>query len=94
MTMIAKVMGGGTLVGGRAMIEGPGAPTVKAEGFVVSVMGDSVLSHGEGAHAKATIATASTSVRAGPTNMGVVRTGDIATCADPVESISTIRVGA
>ena len=92
MSMIAKVMGGGTLVGGRAMIEGPGAPTVMAEGFVVSVMNDMVASHGEGAHAKATIVTSSKTVFA--MGRGVVRMGDVATCGDPVISASTVLVGA
>ncbi len=91
MTMIAKLGGAGTLVGG-APILGPGAPTVMAEGFVVSVMNDIVASHGEGAHAKATIVTSSKTVFA--MGRGVVRMGDVASCADPVKSVSTVFVGA
>jgi uncharacterized Zn-binding protein involved in type VI secretion len=89
--MIAKLKGGGTLVGGRATIIGPGAPNVIAEGLPVSCMGDAVTPHGEAAHAKATIATSSKSVFA--MGRGVVRMGDVATCGDPVKSVSTVFVG-
>ncbi len=91
MSMIAKLKGGGTLVGGKAPIIGPGAPTVFAESLVVSTLGDLVVPHGESPHAKATIIEGSTSVFA----MGkpVVRMGDKATCGDVVVSKSTVFVG-
>ena len=89
--MIAKIQGGGTLVGGRAKIEGPGAPTVIAEGVVVSCIKDIVMPHGEPPHATATVATGSATVIA--MGRGVVRSGDVATCGDPVVSASTVIVG-
>ena len=92
MTMIAKLGGNGTLVGGRAPIIGPGAPTVIAEGAPVSCLGDEVTPHGEPPHAKATVSSSSTSVIA--MGRGVVRKGDVATCGDPVMSASTVFVGA
>ena len=91
MTMIAKLNGGGTLVGGKAPIIGPGAPTVIAEGSPVSTISDNVASHGEPPHAKATIATSSKSVFA--MGRGVVRMGDVASCGDLVKSVSTVFVG-
>lgn len=88
---IAKLGGGGTLVGGRAPIIGPGAPTVIAEGLPVSCLGDNVTSHGEPPHTKAVIIAGSVTVFA----MGrpVVRNGDPASCGDLVVSASTIIVG-
>jgi uncharacterized Zn-binding protein involved in type VI secretion len=88
---IAKIGGNGTLVGGRAPITGPGAPTVKAEGSTVSVMGDAVQSHGEPPHASAVVLESSKTVFA--MGRGVVRNSDIATCGDPVKSVSTVIVG-
>ena len=87
--MLAKVGGGGTLVGGKAPIIGPGAPTVISEGFVTSVMGDQVAPHGESPHTKATIIAASTVVAMGKP---VAKMGDLATCGDTVMSASTIFV--
>ena len=78
-------------MGGRATIIGPGAPNVIAEGLPVSCKGDDVTPHGEAAHAKATIATSSKSVIA--MGRGVVRMGDVASCGDPVKSVSTVFVG-
>ena len=92
MTMIAKLNGGGTLVGGKAPIIGPGAPMVIAEGLPVSCLGDIVTPHGEPPHSKATIATSSKSVIA--MGRGVVRMGDVASCGDLVKSVSTVFVGA
>ena len=88
---VAKVGGGGTLVGGRAVILGPGAPTVLAETFPVSTMFDDVAPHGEPPHAKALIINGSATVFA----MGrpVVRNGDPASCGDTVQSGSTVIVG-
>ncbi len=79
-------------MGGRATIIGPGAPSVIAEGLPVSCMGDNVTPHGESPHAKATIVTSSKSVFA--MGRGVVRMGDVASCGDPVKSVSTVFVGA
>ena len=91
MSMIAKLGGGGTLVGGKAPIIGPGAPTVIAEGLPVSTMFDDVTPHGEPPHAKAIIVGGSSTVFA----MGrpVVRMGDAASCGDVVVSASTVFVG-
>ena len=91
MTAIAKLGGNGTLVGGKAPIIGPGAPTVIAEGAPVSCKGDEVTPHGEPPHAKATVIQSSITVKA--MGRGVVRNGDIATCGDPVISASTVLVG-
>lgn len=92
MAMVAKLGGGGTLVGGRAPIIGPGAPTVIAEGLPVSVLGDDVTPHGEPPHAKARIIMSSFTVFAN--GRGVVRQGDLASCGDTVISQSTVFVGA
>ena len=88
---VAKLGGGGTLVGGKAPIIGPGAPTVIAEGLPVSTMFDDVTPHGEPPHAKAVIINGSATVFA----MGrpVVRNGDPASCGDVVVSASTVIVG-
>ena len=91
MAMIAKLGGGGTLVGGRAPIIGPGAPTVIAEGLPISCLGDQVTPHGEPPHSKATIVKSSATVIA--MGRGVVRMGDIASCGDTVVSSSTVFVG-
>ena len=89
--MIAKLGGGGTLVGGKAPIIGPGAPLVIAEGLPVSCLGDAVMPHGEPPHTKAIIVTSSVTVIA--MGRGVVRMGDIASCGDTVISASTVFVG-
>ena len=89
--MIAKLGGGGTLVGGRAPIIGPGAPTVIAEGLPISCLGDQVTPHGEPPHSKATIIKSSVTVIA--MGRGVVRMGDLASCGDTVVSASTVLVG-
>ena len=88
---VAKLGGAGTLVGGKAPILGPGAPTVLAEGSVVSTIFDDVAPHGEPPHAKAVIINGSATVFA----MGrpVVRNGDPASCGDTVISASTVIVG-
>ena len=88
---IAKIGGAGTLVGGKAPILGPGAPTVIADGAPVSTMFDDVAPHGEPPHAKALIINGSATVIAG--GRPVVRNGDPASCGDTVQSISMIIVG-
>jgi uncharacterized Zn-binding protein involved in type VI secretion len=88
---VAKLGGGGTLVGGKAPIIGPGAPLVIAEGFPVSCLADEVTPHGEPPHSKATITQSSINVIA--MGRGVVRNGDLASCGDPVISASTVIVG-
>ncbi len=92
MTMIAKLGGAGTLVGGVAPIIGPGAPTVIAEGSPVSTISDNVASHGEPPHAKSVIISSSVTVLA--MGRGVVRMGDLASCGHQVISSSTVFVGA
>ena len=79
MPAVAKV--GVSTVGG-GLITGPGAPTVKVNGATVSVLGDSVASHGSGPHVAATIITASGNVNA--EGKGVVRDGDLASCGHTV----------
>ena len=86
---IAKLNSPTTLVGGKGLILGPGAPTVFAEGFVVSTLGDQVAPHGEPPHTKATVIGASTVIAMG---RPVVKNGDVATCGDTVISASTILV--
>jgi uncharacterized Zn-binding protein involved in type VI secretion len=88
---IAKLGGAGTLVGGRAPITSPGAPTVIADGAPVSCLGDLVASHGEPPHAKAVIVESSKTVIA--MGRGVVRNGDKASCGDTVVSASLVIVG-
>ena len=90
--MIAKLGGVGTLAGGVAPITGPGAPTVIAEGALVSTLSDIVAPHGEPPHAKSVIISSSTTVFA--MGRGVVRMGDVASCGHPVISQSTVFVGA
>jgi uncharacterized Zn-binding protein involved in type VI secretion len=92
MRPVAKLGGGGTLVGGKAPIIGPGAPTVLAEGMPMSCLGDQVSPHGEPPHTKATIVQSSFTVIA--MGRGVVRMGDIASCGDVVISASTVLIGA
>ena len=91
MSMVAKLGGAGTLVGGKGPIIGPGAPLVLAEGAPVSCLGDIVAPHGEPPHTKAVIISSSFTVIA----MGrpVVRMGDMASCGDVVISGSTVFVG-
>jgi len=63
------------------IITGPGYPRVLLGGAdPLSVIGDTVSSHGVGAHAAATMAQGSTRVLAG--GRPVCRTGDLATCGD------------
>ena len=88
---IAKIGGAGTLVGGKAPIIGPGAPTVIADGAPVSTMFDDVAPHGEPPHAKALVIGGSATVIAA--GRPVVRNGDPASCGDTVVSASMVIVG-
>lgn len=87
---IAKVRGS---LAGTGLIIGPGAPTVFAEGLVVSVVGDNVATHGEAPHIQPTIVTGSTSVFA----MGkpvAVEALSTASCSHPVNTgAPTVQVG-
>ena len=71
------------LVGG-AIIVGPGEVSVKVNGLVISVINDTVASHGSGPHAAATIVSASSTVFAN--GKAVVRVGDSASCGDLVST--------
>lgn len=64
------------------LITGAGEPTVQVNGSTISVLGDSVASHGLPPHASATITSASSTVFAG--GVGVVRVGDSASCGHTV----------
>lgn len=79
---------GGLIVGG-------GQNSVNADGKNISVKGDLVSSHDPcpdpPSHCAATMLTASSSVNAG--GKGIVRSGDIATCAHTSTGSSTVNVG-
>jgi uncharacterized Zn-binding protein involved in type VI secretion len=79
MPAIAQV---GISTAGGGVITGPGAPTVKANGSIVAVLGDAVASHGSGVHANATIITASSTVKA--EGKFVARVGDLASCGHAI----------
>ena len=72
---------------GGGPITGPGAPSVKANGSIVSVLGDAVASHGSGPHAAATIITASGTVSA--EGKAVARVGDLASCGHTITGGAT-----
>jgi uncharacterized Zn-binding protein involved in type VI secretion len=77
------------------LITGPGAigPLVRAEFKTVSVVGDTVASHGETPHSVTTIATGSSTVNANgkPVTVATVST---AFCQDQVDTgAGTVNVG-
>lgn len=84
---------------GGGIIVGPGAPTVLADGSIVScgsaaVPGDKVFTHGEAPHAIATIVTASTSVFAEGRPVAMHDFSTV-TCGHNVEGTvpATVQVG-
>jgi len=83
MPAVARV--GTDLAGG--VIAGAGEPSVKVNGSTISVIGDNVNPHGAGPHAAATITAGSSTVLAG--GVGVVRSGDSASCGHTVSSGSS-----
>lgn len=81
-----------TIATAGGVLTGPGCPSVKVDGKIISVLGDSVQSHGSGSHVAATITSASSSVFAG--GMAVVRNTDSASCGDIVTNgNTTVKAG-
>ena len=76
--MAAKKVGQVGVATAGGVITGPGAPTVKARGIKVVVLGDHVAPHGTGPHAGAVMVQASMSVFA--EGIPVCREGDAASC--------------
>jgi uncharacterized Zn-binding protein involved in type VI secretion len=72
------------VVGGKAIIIGPGEPSVIVNNKPISVIGDVVASHGQNQHAAAVIVTGSSSVFAG--NKPITIFGSIASCGETVTS--------
>jgi uncharacterized Zn-binding protein involved in type VI secretion len=70
------------LVGGKAIIVGPGEPTVIVNNKPVSVVGDIVASHGQNEHAAAVIVTGSSTVYAG--NKPITIVTSTASCGESV----------
>lgn len=84
---IGIAIAGGTIIG-------PGCLTVRANGIVVSVLGDEVTSHGTYEHAAPTMVESSLTVRAG--GIGIVRATDAASCSHTVTAVScstNVRAG-
>jgi len=74
-----------------AVIVGPGAATVKAEGARVSLKGDKVAAHGKPPHAGPVMVGSSSTVFAEGTP--VVRAGDAASCGHTANGASTVFSG-
>lgn len=73
------------------LITGSLAPTVRVDGKPIAVQGAVVAPHGNGAHASATMAGHSATVRA--TGKFISRAGDAATCGDTATGSSDVRSG-
>ena len=71
------------------VITGPGEPSVLVNSSAVSVIGDSVASHGSSPHNAATMVGGSTTVFAG--GVGVVRAGDAASCGHTATGASNVN---
>lgn len=69
------------------VITGPGESSVLVNGSPISLIGDSVASHGDSPHSSATIVSGSSTVKAG--GVGVVRVGDSASCGHTVSGGSS-----
>jgi uncharacterized Zn-binding protein involved in type VI secretion len=74
---------GGTIIGG--------ASTVLVNGFPISVMGDSVVGHGENQHKAASMIVGSSTVLAN--GLPVVRAGDPASCGHIALGSSNVLIG-
>lgn len=72
-------------------ILGPGAPTVKTEGQITSVINDNVSPHGDPPHVSATMVSASGTVFA--EGQPVVRKGDNASCGHSATGSGTVFAG-
>lgn len=79
---VARV--GRDLVGGRAIITGPGVPTVLVNNKPISVVGDTVTPHGENQHASATIVKGTELVYAN--NKPISMVSGVASCGDVITS--------
>jgi uncharacterized Zn-binding protein involved in type VI secretion len=84
---------------GGGVIVGPGAPTVLADGSIVScasaaIPGDAVFTHGEAPHTIASIVTGSTSVFAEGRPVAMHKFSTV-TCGHTVEGTvpATVQVG-
>lgn len=76
------------------IIAGPGVPTVRVNGSIISVVGDSVTPHppAPGPHfAGPVMVGKSSTVRAG--GKGVVRAGDLASCGHGASGSSNVFAG-
>lgn len=72
-------------------ILGPGVPSVRVNGSVISVKGDAVAGHAPGPHAGPVMVGSSTTVFAG--GIGVVRAGDAASCGDTATGSGNVFAG-
>ena len=72
-------------------ITGPGDSTVLVNGDPISIIGDSVASHGSGSHASATMTSGSSTVFVG--GVGVVRAGDAASCGHTATGSGNVNCG-
>jgi len=72
-------------------ITGPGASSVFVNGSKVSLLGDSVASHGDSPHDNATMVESSSTVSA--EGKGVVRQGDAASCGHTATGSSDTFAG-
>jgi uncharacterized Zn-binding protein involved in type VI secretion len=81
------------LVGGTGIITGPGSGTVLVQARPVSLIGDTVSSHGEPPHTKPVIITGSATVRVDGRAVTVQGISQ-ATCGHPVTTGSaTVIIG-
>lgn len=71
-------VGGGPGATGTGTITGPGGVTTYGDGDIVSIVGDTITTHGPGAHIAAHITTGSPDTFVNGTSL--VRVGDLASC--------------
>lgn len=81
----------GDIAGG--VLYGPLVPNVFVNGRPVAVVGTPITPHGKPPHARAVMVTGSLTVRAGPAQIPVCRTGDLASCGHPLVAIGNVIVG-
>lgn len=82
MARVARVQSSDTVGGG--IIIGPGAPSVRANGFAVAVDGDAVASHGSSPHSNAILVPGNGSLSVTAEGNRIHRAGDVASCAHPI----------
>ena len=83
-TRVGVDSAGGIILGG-------GQSTVYANGALVAVLGAAVAPHGDGEHARAVMAEASGTVRAG--GIRVCRAGDAASCGHSATGSGNVFAG-